>query len=170
MRLETKPDIREGALILEQWPATLPPWEVMDAKTFYKLPPEGTFKVIHGLGAPLVIYGNAAPGRRCASDSLSTPAPKAADRDREPRRTSAASENSPFLNREQVAQMLGCHPDKLSWWRYREKMEAEGLIGRRIAGSRKMWRREDVEAYATRKGLTGKRAPGRPRKNFDHDD
>lgn len=69
------------------------------------------------------------------------------------------------IGREEVAELLGCHPDSLS--RMRKELGAEGLIGIRIEGCRSLrWRREDVLAYMAHKGLSGKRKPGRPRKNF----
>lgn len=122
-------------------------WKVVDCRAFWRSVRDNAgdngFAVVTGFaGGPLVIYGD---GKHC--------------------RHRSANEDSPFLIREEVAEMLGCHPDKLSWRPIREKMEAQGLIGRRVGGSRKMWRREDVIAYAERQGLTGKRGPGRPRKS-----
>jgi hypothetical protein len=76
----------------------------------------------------------------------------------------ALPDDSPFGDREWVAKILGCHPDKLS--RDRRRLEAAGLVGRKLNGRRIMWRKEDVIAYAARVGLTGKRKPGRPRKAF----
>lgn len=81
-----------------------------------------------------------------------------------PPQHSAGNGNSSLIGRKEVAQLLGCHPDTLS--RDRKKLAAAGLVGKRLAGSSIRWRRDDVMAYAERIGLTGKRAPGRPRKHF----
>lgn len=72
--------------------------------------------------------------------------------------------DSPFGDRIWVSKTLGCHPDKLS--RDRTRLEAAGLVGRKLNGRKIMWRKDDVIAYAERIGLTGKRRPGRPRKIF----
>ena len=128
--------------MLEQWPATLPQWEVVDVETFHRMPKKGTWRIITGyVGGPLVIYGDrlTKSGRTRNPDSM-------------------------FLDREEVARELGLHPDTFS--RRREEYEAKGLVGKKLGGSRIKWRREDVDAFAAREGLTGKRAPGRPRKNF----
>lgn len=72
--------------------------------------------------------------------------------------------DSPFGDREWVAKTLGCHPDKIS--RDRKRLEAEGLVGRKLNGRKVMWRKDDVVAFAERRGLNGKRKPGRPRKDL----
>lgn len=81
--------------------------------------------------------------------------------DQEPGQHSACNGDSPLLGRKDVARLIGCHPCTVS--RDREKLEAEGLVGKKIGGRSYRWRRDDVLAYAASKGLTGKRAPGRPR-------
>jgi len=75
---------------------------------------------------------------------------------------SRAEAASPFIDRYEVAQMLGLSPCTVS--RRRKKLEAEGLIGRRLGGRKYMWRLEAVIEYGEKKGLTGRRRPGRPRR------
>ncbi len=82
--------------------------------------------------------------------------------DRETCQHRSKDPRSPFMDREAVAQALGCHPDTLS--RRRKKLEADGLVGKKIEGSSFVWLREHVDAYVARKGLSGKRGRGRPRK------
>lgn len=118
----------------------------MDAEAFWRSVGDNAkkngFSVVYGLaGGPLVIYGDRLPEKARNDDA-----------------------ESPFLDRQQVARMLGMHPDRMSWKPVRVQMEADGLIGQKVGGRRKMWRREDVVSYAERAGLTGKRKPGRPRK------
>lgn len=74
--------------------------------------------------------------------------------------TATSTTDDPFFDREELANILGCHPDTVS--RDRKKLEAEGLVGRKLAGRRIRWRKDQTIAYAERKGLTGKRRPGRP--------
>ena len=69
--------------------------------------------------------------------------------------------DSPLLGRTEVAKLLGCHMDTIS--RRRKRLEAGGLVGKRLIGRSIRLRREDVLAYVEREGLTGKRRPGRPR-------
>jgi len=93
------------------------------------------FSIVIGFaGGPLVIYGDRIPDADCS--------------------------NSELLTREQVAKLIGCHPDKLSLKRYRERMEAHGLVGKRLGGRRKMWKKADVISYIERM----RRTRGRPRK------
>lgn len=119
---------------------------VLDQKAFWRdtkrIADREGFAVVTGFaGGPIVIYGDRQSHRRCGE-----------------------GDGTALIGREEVADLLGCNADRLSWKPVREKMEAEGLVGRRIAGRRKMWRREDVIAYAERKVLTGRRGRGRPRK------
>ena len=81
-----------------------------------------------------------------------------------PNQRPAVKVDKTLLDREEVAELLGMNADRMCWKPVREKLEAAGLVGKRIGGRRKKWRLDDVLAYAERMGLTGKRRPGRPRK------
>ena len=119
--------------------------EVVDSRAFWRgvraAARENGFSIVTGFaGGPVVIYG-----------------------DRLPSQASAANMNSPFLSREQVADMLGCHPDTLS--RKRAKLEGDGLRARYGPGSKLVYHQDDVRAFMAKRGLTGRRGRGRPRKS-----